>query len=104
VIGIAGIRNNRLFVVDTANERVIVYNTTTITNGMNAANVLGQTNFTTVTVSGATQASVVGTATTNGTYSAFYDPGSSRLFVTDGNNNRVMIFDCSAFGPTPGYD
>ncbi len=38
--------NNRLFVADTSNNRVVVYDVTTITNGENAINVLGQTDFT----------------------------------------------------------
>jgi DNA-binding beta-propeller fold protein YncE len=64
----------------------LIYNTAIITNGMNAAKVLGQPNFTD------------GTANTtqdrlSGPGFADYDPGSGRLFVTDSGNNRVMIFE-----------
>jgi hypothetical protein len=37
--------NNRLFAMDGSNNRVLVFNTSSITNGMNAANVLGQSGF-----------------------------------------------------------
>ena len=41
--------NNRLFVADYYNNRVLVFDTSTLSNGMNAANVLGQPNFATTT-------------------------------------------------------
>jgi DNA-binding beta-propeller fold protein YncE len=49
-IGMGGLAfdntNNRLFVADTDNNRVLVFDTATVSNGMNATRVLGQTNFT----------------------------------------------------------
>jgi DNA-binding beta-propeller fold protein YncE len=100
--------NNRLFVADDGNHRMLVFNTSSITNGMNASFVLGEPDF--VTNSG-------GVTTQNGMNLHIfginplltYDPGSGRLFVGDYNNNRIMIFESTygAGGPspfTPGYD
>jgi DNA-binding beta-propeller fold protein YncE len=85
--------NNRLFVADLGNSRVLVYNTATITNGMNAANELGQTGFTTRT-NVATQAGM------NIPYGVTYDAANNRLFVADTNNNRVLVYDLTpAVGP-----
>jgi DNA-binding beta-propeller fold protein YncE len=81
--------NNRLFVADTASNRVLVYNTSSITNGMNAANVLGQANFTNA-----------GTAKTQARMNApegiAYDSTNNRLFVADQGNNRVLVYNTSS--------
>lgn len=78
--------HNRLFVSDYSNNRVLVYNSTTITNGQAASYVIGQPDFTTVT----------GTTTQNGLKlpgHIYYDPGSDRLFVADAGNNRILVFN-----------
>lgn len=77
--------NNRLFVADGYNNRVLVFNTSSITNGMNASYVLGQANFigngqTT------TQSSLVEPLDVK------YDSVNSRLFVSDFGNNRIMVY------------
>jgi RHS repeat-associated protein len=77
-----------LYVADTANNRVMVFDVASITNGENAVHVLGQSNFTT---------STAGTSQTK-----LRSPrgvavgGSNRLFVADTTNNRVMVFDVAA--------
>ncbi len=90
----------RLYVSDYPNGRIMIFNdAANKTNGGDADNVLGQTNFTT-------------TATTNGGSSNYYydsdvwkvgpvtvDPTNNKLLVTDENNNRVMVF--SASSPLP---
>jgi DNA-binding beta-propeller fold protein YncE len=76
---------NRLFVADYYNDRVLVFTGSTISNGMPAAAVLGQPDFTT-TDSATTQAGM------NYPYGLAYDSTSSRLFVADQNNNRVLVF------------
>ena len=91
-IGPAGLsydaNSGRLFVADTYNSRVTVFNVApgTIANGENASYVLGQTAF-----------GLGNYATTQSglhyTQAVFYDPGSGRLFVTDTNNNRIVIFE-----------
>lgn len=80
---------DRLFVADTNNFRVLVFDTSTITNGMAASNVIGQPNFTTATPS-----------TTQNTMTApnglAYDPTNNRLFAADTSSNRVLVFDAGA--------
>ncbi|HEX5395446.1 MAG TPA: ATP-binding protein [Candidatus Saccharimonadales bacterium] len=79
---------NNLFASDFASNRVLVYDTTSISNGMNASHVLGQPNFT----------SSGQAAAQNGMFEPSgldYDSASSTLYVADGGNNRVLTFDLS---------
>ncbi|HUA82827.1 MAG TPA: hypothetical protein VMB85_03140 [Bryobacteraceae bacterium] len=79
---------DRLFVADYENNRVLVYSTSTITNGMNAAYELGQpsgTAFTSATAA-TTQAGM------HGPSDVAYDAGNTRLFVADTGNNRVTVY------------
>ena len=80
--------HQRLFVSDSNNNRVLVYDLSGgISNGMAAVEVIGQTDF---------------TSNTGGTSSSqffdnaglYYD-GSKYLYVADSQNNRVMVFDLS---------
>ena len=82
---------NQLFVVDNGNNRIMVFDVAAITNGEDAADVYGQTNFTTGTP-GTTQ------STLNGPQSVVW--ASSQLYVADSSNYRVMIFGGTAT-PTP---
>jgi DNA-binding beta-propeller fold protein YncE len=76
---------DRLFVADTGNHRVEVFDGASLASSMNASTVLGQAGFT-----GAS------TATTqtgmNGPVGVSYDTAGSRLFVSDNGNNRVLVF------------
>jgi len=81
--------NNRLFVGSAAGNRVLVFDVTSITDGENATNVLGQTDFTTVTA-GTTQSKMSAPS------GMAYDPIGSRLFVSDATNHRVLIFDVAS--------
>ncbi len=92
---------NRLFVALDANaqgSRLVVYDTTTLSNGMNASYVLSHTDF-------------VGTASTNpsGRFAAdyaegvYYSPDIQRLYVGDWGNYRVLSFDISG-GITNGMN
>jgi DNA-binding beta-propeller fold protein YncE len=89
--------NTRLFVADNNNNRVMVFNvaTSTITNGENAINVLGQTNFTSSTA-----------ATTQNGFNyptgLAYDASGNRLFVNDYVNSRTMVFDITSSTITNG--
>ncbi|MFA6338753.1 MAG: putative Ig domain-containing protein [Candidatus Paceibacterota bacterium] len=89
--------NNRLFVTDKTNNRVMVFNvaTSTITDGKAASNVLGQTTFT-VATSGKTSIKI------KGPIGADYDSVSDRLFVADSGNNRVMVFNVATSTITDG--
>ncbi len=82
---------NRLFVGETNNRRVTVFDvtTTTIADGQNAIHVLGQANFTSSVVSN-TQSGI------NIATGLAYDSANSRLFVSQSGNNRVSIFDVAS--------
>lgn len=78
--------NNRLFVADSLNHRVLVFDTTSITNNEDAVNVLGQSDFT----------SSGGDTNAKGFYKPYglaYDATDNRLFVADEENHRVLVFD-----------
>ncbi len=85
-----------LFASDNGSNRVLVFNTTTITNGMNASYVLGQTDFTSANA-GADQNHF------NFVTGLFYDTTGKRLFVSDYYNSRTLLFDLSS-GITNGMN
>ncbi|ETB63760.1 TPA: hypothetical protein DIC38_02805 [Candidatus Nomurabacteria bacterium] len=78
--------NNRLFVAEY--NRILVFDTLTITNGMNASYVLGQPDFTSNT-------SATSQNGLNGPANLAYDSINNRLYAGDYNNNRIMIFNVS---------
>ncbi len=75
-----------LFVADTGNNRVLIYNTSSITNGENAIYVLGQVDFNTTDGTGGTSASTLDTPR-----SLTYDSSNKLLFV--GSGNSIFVFD-----------
>ena len=80
--------HDRLFVSDGGNHRVLVYDVAPdrLRSGIAATVVLGQPDFTT---SGRN-------STPTGLYqpaALLYETTHERLFVSDGNNNRVLVFD-----------
>lgn len=76
--------NNQLFVADAYNHRVMIWNSFPTSNGQAANAVIGQPNFTSNTPGT--------TATTLNQPSGVFAVGT-QLFVTDTNNNRVMIYN-----------
>lgn len=78
---------NRLFVVDSGNHRVVAFSLASIATGMSASLVLGQVDF----VSRATGA---GAANFSIPIDAAVD--STRLYVVDRSNNRVLAFDLAS--------
>ena len=81
--------DNRLFVGDDGNGRVLVYNVSSIINGMPASYVIGKPSFTSssnCTASSSNLCHVSGLA---------YDDSGKRLFVSDGNLSRVLVFNVS---------
>ncbi len=76
---------NRLFVVDNTNNRVVVYDTASITDGENATGVIGQLSFT-LSTAAVTQDSI------RLPRAAAYDSTSGLLYVTDFTDSRVMVF------------
>ena len=86
------IQNGRLYVADTQNHRVLVWNSIPTQNNAAADFVLGQANFTTAPEVDLTKATIVATA------SSMLNPVSvtsdgQKLFVTDLGHNRVMIWN-----------
>jgi uncharacterized protein (TIGR03437 family) len=86
------IQNGRLYVADTQNNRVLIYNQIPTANGAAADVVLGQPNFTT-----ATEANLA-SQTTTATASNLLNPvavssDGIHLFVTDLGYNRVLIWN-----------
>jgi len=82
---------HRLFVADANNGRVLMYDTSHLSNGMNADFVLGPSDFTT---SGIPSGGTV-TAHTMTPEGLAYDPSHQRLFVADYAANRALVFDVS---------
>ncbi len=80
--------NNQLFSSELFNNRVSIYDVAVanISNGQNARAVIGQNDFTSAVVA-TTQANF------NGAISTIYDSGNNRIYVSDINNSRIMIFN-----------
>ena len=86
-LGIAyDVTNQRLFVADYFNSRVMVFNVSAIINGQNATNVLGESSF-------VANNPVTTQAGMKYPTSLAYDTTNQRLFVTEMNNNRVTVFN-----------
>ena len=92
----------RLFVADTWNNRVLAFDMTPgqVESGMAATHVLGQENFTSYEVATAADRISFGTRNARGIGPAGGRPAAmaldkvnQRLFVSDGENNRVLVFD-----------
>ena len=81
--------NNRLFVSESGNNRVLVFSVSSITDGQNATNVLGQPNFTKSTA--ATQQNGM-----NVPSGIAYDSTNQRLFVAQSTGNRVTVYSVSS--------
>jgi 6-phosphogluconolactonase (cycloisomerase 2 family) len=81
--------DDRLFVIDQYNHRVLVFDVASITDGENAVNVLGQNVFTTRTAA---------TTAKGMTYPRMgvIDSETNRLFVSDSDNHRVMVYDVAS--------
>lgn len=79
---------------DGYNHRVLIWNTIPTTNGQPADTVLGQSNFTNNTPNDDGQTGVAGVTPTARTL--FYPYGvymvGKLLFVSDFDNNRILIF------------
>ncbi|HUB79403.1 MAG TPA: hypothetical protein VMB03_11425 [Bryobacteraceae bacterium] len=86
------IQNGKLFVADTQNNRVLIYNHIPTTNGVAADVVLGAPNFTTYVNPDISQQQSGATASTMLAPVSVTSDGT-RLFVTDLGFNRVLIFN-----------
>lgn len=94
---------HRLYVADSGNNRIMVYNTTNLSNGMDASYVIGQPDFTTknhnsqgVEVPGPKGSSFLPCAKcTNGPAGLAFDNSNNFLYVSDVGNNRLLAYDFS---------
>ena len=86
------IQNGKLYVADTQNNRILIFNHIPTANGVAADVVLGQPNFTTFVQQDVTQQSAVTSASTLLNPVSVTSDGV-RLFVTDLGYNRVLIWN-----------
>ena len=86
------LQNGKLFIADTQNHRVLIYNSIPTQNGAAADVVLGQPDFTTFVQPDISQARVNATATNMLNPVAVTSDGV-KLFVTDLGHNRVLIWN-----------
>lgn len=82
---------NTLFAADFTNNRILAYDTASITDGENAIAVLGQPTFL-VATAGITQVGL------SGPRQLMYDRTSGKLFVADATNSRAVIYDVNHSG------
>jgi DNA-binding beta-propeller fold protein YncE len=92
----------RLFVADTWNDRVLVFDMTPgqVDSGMEASYVLGQQDFTSYEPATSQNRIFFGSRDGRGIYPSearaaeiAMDKENQRIFVTDGGNHRVLVFD-----------
>ncbi|MBI2944298.1 MAG: hypothetical protein HYY25_08860, partial [Candidatus Wallbacteria bacterium] len=90
----------RLFVADENNNRVLVWNSIPTSNQTAASLVLGQADFTSVSTSetGAVSASTLGSSADG------FSTDSTRLFLADTRNHRVLIWNSIPTGNLPAAD
>jgi len=105
--------NKRLFVADTWNNRVLAFDMTPgqVESGMAATHVLGQETFESYEVATAADRISFGTRNARGIgpsggrpAAMALDKVNQRLFVSDGENNRVLVFDMHPDRITSGAD
>jgi DNA-binding beta-propeller fold protein YncE len=82
------VARRRLFVADSVNNRILVYDTTALANGIAATNVLGQPDFSSIQAGN-------GASALSFPRGLAYDPAHDRLFVADDGNSRVLVFNTS---------
>ncbi len=87
--------NDRLFVADTYNNRILVFDVATITSGEDAINVLGQENFD----DDGSDTAIDGLDLPRG---MTLSPDGDQLFVAEEENSRVIWYDITAI--TNGED
>jgi|GEM_PF-1582465 len=89
------ISQGKLIVADSANNRILIWNSLPTTNGAAANLVLGQSSFTTCA---ANDANGDGTEDATASASTLFDPSGvwtdgTRLLVADTSNNRVLLWN-----------
>jgi sugar lactone lactonase YvrE len=86
--------SGRLYVVDSSNHRILVFeNAAGLPNGANASGLLGQSNFLTCHPN----AGGISAASLYNPESVFFDTASNVLWVADSYNNRVLRYGTPQF-------
>jgi hypothetical protein len=80
----------KLFIADSSNNRVLIYNTIPTSNNASADVVIGQANSNS---DSANQGGSVGANTLSGPTAVSFDPVSGKLLISDCYNNRVLIYN-----------
>jgi DNA-binding beta-propeller fold protein YncE len=87
----------RVFVAETTNNRVLVFETFPTSNGASADTILGQDNFTHKAANdddqNGSKDSHPTARTLNSPNGVFVAPGSNDVYVTDYGNNRILKFN-----------
>jgi len=81
-------KNSKLFIVDQANHRILIYNSIPTSNNASADVVVGQPNMAS---SDQNQGGSVAANTLNYPINVYSD--GTKLFITDSSNNRVLIYN-----------
>ncbi len=87
--GSVAVAGGKLIVTDSGNNRVLIWNTIPTTDGVAANIVLGQTDFTSCNINGAS--GTVGASTLHLPVGMWSD--GTRLVIADQQNNRVLIWN-----------
>lgn len=87
--GVATDSNNRLYIADFSNNRVLIFNNAgTAASGASASIVLGQPDFTT----GTANTGGISAVSMSSPVSMTFDESTNNLFVADYSNNRILRF------------
>ncbi len=88
-----------LYVVDSSNNRLLIYTPIPTANGAAATTVIGQSSFTTLATN---QGLSVGPTTLAAPGGVCVDSATGRMYVADTNSNRTLLFLPSVFAPIGG--
>lgn len=86
----------RLMIADRNNRRILIYNTIPSSNGASADSVIGQSNFTNNSVNQGQSSPGANTLSGARMMTTF----DNKLFVGDGDNNRVLVFEDALTTPS----
>jgi hypothetical protein len=85
------VKNGKLFIADLGNHRVLIYNSIPTTNNASADVVIGQANFTSVAANQGADTTSAAANTLRQPFNISSD--GTKLFISDGGNNRVLIYN-----------
>lgn len=93
------VANGKIFIGEFSNHRLVIFNQIPTTNNVSADIVIGQSDFTSNFANqGGNAAANTLYGPSNGLYAT-----SNKLFVVDGNNHRILIFEDYEATATPGF-